>query len=155
MVYLIGHSWTDTDFTMMGWNNNRLYGWVLPGRNHQLVLLIDYSLRNPISDKEFGKWELVPVELIFENVINLKISLDMENYSELDIVNIERTNKRPTPNGRMIYWDYLIKLTNEAFISFTSTGFIQKTLSNPVVSETYDLDRESEFLTLTLGEKPL
>ena len=145
MNYPVGHTWTDSDFTMMGWNNTRLYGWVFPGRNHQFLLLLDYTLRNPITDESFANYELVPVELAFENVVNLKINLHMENYSEIDIVNIERTNKRLTPNGKMTYWDYSITLSNEGLISFSATGYTQKTLSNPVVSETYDLGRESVF----------
>lgn len=146
MKYPLGYTWSDADFALLGWNNNRLYGWVLPGRNHQLTLFLDYSLRNPIANNDFGKWELVPVELIFENVVNLKINLNMENYSEVDITSINRNNKHLTPNNKMTYWDYKINLSCEGFISFTSTGFNQKTLSSPIVSETYDLGRESVFL---------
>ena len=146
MSYHAGHKWTDFDFPKLGWKASRLYGWILPGRQHQFVLFIDYCLRHPITNPEFNQYELVPAELIFENVIGLKINLDMDSYSELDIVNIERINNRPSPNGKITLWDYTVSLSREGSISFTSTGFTQTTLSEPVITDNFDLDRETEFL---------
>jgi hypothetical protein len=142
MTYPIGYTWSEESFDEMRWNNNRLYGLFLPGRSHKFTLLLDYCLRNTMTNPNNKKWQLVPVQLTFENVINLKINTDHQNYTETDIVSISRENKKLTPNGKIFNWDYSIHLSPEGSISFTSTGFKQITLSAPILSETYDLDRE-------------
>lgn len=137
-----GKKWEDKDFDQLGWNNNRVYGFMLPGRRHKFKLFLDYAIQNPISDTEIGKWELVPVELVFADVVNLRIDLDIENFSEIGIVNIERGNRRPTPNGKLVYWDYVIDVSPGNSIAFSSTSFTQTAVANSVISDAYDLDRE-------------
>jgi len=146
VIYSVGHEWTNRDFTTLGWNASRLYGWILPGREHKFLLHIDYCLKTPITDQAIGKYEIVPVELIFEDVVGLKINIDLDNYTELDITHIERTNKRSSPNGKLTYWDFHVSLSVGGEISFTSTGFTQTTLSNPIITEGFDLDREIKLL---------
>lgn len=138
--------WTDDDFDELGWNNNRVYGFILPGRSRKFTLLLDYALRNPLSKDSFSQWELVPVQLTFENVINLVLNIDSGNYSETDIVNVVRQAGGHTPNGKMQQWDYRIELSPYGLITFTATSFIQTSLAASSSSEKYDLDRENTFL---------
>lgn len=147
MKYRFGHIWSEKDFTNMGWNSSRLYGLLLPGRNHKLTLMLDYVLQRPKSGiSDLKQWELIPVNLIYENVVDLEIKITMSKYTEIDIIDVSRSNERLTPNGKMTYWDYYIELSSDNFLQFTATNFTQRAIANPVVTKNSDLNREGDFL---------
>lgn len=137
-----GTVWTDKDFSELGWNSCRLYAVVLPGRRHELKLILDYSLHTPQPSDMRGIWELVPVELLFQNVVDLEICLRTEKLSEIDIINIVRENRRPTPNSKHEYEDYRIYLSNDGILTFAATGFKQIATADSAMSSRPDLDRE-------------
>lgn len=134
--------WTDKDYNQLGWNMSRLYGLSLPGRQHIMSFQLDYVLESPLNNTDHGTWKVAPAKLEFFDVVDLKIQLDQNNYSETSFVSLERSNMRPTPNGKLNYWDYRIEFSPDAVIEFTSTGFRQTLLEEPTITEFQDLDRE-------------
>ncbi len=103
-----GAVWTDEDFSQLGWNMSRLYNLTMPGRKHRMVFHLDYVLESPLNKTAHSKWKIIPAKLEFFGVVDLKAKINQSNYSETDFVSIERSNKRPTPNGKLVYWDYQI-----------------------------------------------
>ena len=137
--------WTDEDYSQLGWSMSRLYGLILPGRQHCLSLQLDYVLESPLRKTTHGVWKVAPAKLDFFDVIDLKIKMKQRNFSEVTFVSLERSNMRPTPNGKLIYWDYRIEFSPDALIEFTSTGFRQLLIGDVETTEFQDLDREMSF----------
>jgi len=137
-----GTIWSNNDFDQLGWSMSRLYGMNLPGRQHQMVFHLDYILESPLSNSTGVGWTVAPAKLEFYNVADLRIELNQSNYSETSFVSIERINERLTPNGKFDYWDFKIELSPNGKIEFTSTGFRQTLLADPIKTEFQDLDRE-------------
>lgn len=144
-----GKVWNDSDFTELNWNLTRLGGLMLPGVSHELIFLLDYALRNPMDFSDEKKWELVPVSLTFYNVVNLKIEIDLGNYTELDIVHISREWRGYTPNGKLNYWHFRIDLNPSGIVSFLSTSFNQTAIEDSEVTENYSFERESKVLAVS------
>lgn len=137
--------WSGDDFDQLGWNMSRLYGIVLPGRQHRLTFHVDYILESPLSNTSDEDWSIAPAKLEFFDVVGLNIQLAQTNHSEVCFVSVERSNQRPTPNGKLVYWDYKIELSSESIIEFTATGFQKTLLANSEKTENQDLDREMVF----------
>jgi hypothetical protein len=69
----------------------------------------------------------------------LKIAIEPENTIPTIISDVTRKNMRPTPSGELFVWDYEIELDKGA-IRFSATSFTQKLRSQPIFSETQDLN---------------
>ncbi len=132
--------WFDSDFSDMGWHDARLYAVALPDEDFKLTLDIDYIFKwEKLYDSVTGFW-VSPCDLIFGNVSSFKVSIDFGDTNLLFISDIQRKNKRLTPNGKYSEWDYQIQCDN-GLISFSATGFEQRVRKQPVLSKTQDLAR--------------
>lgn len=122
--------WTDSDFDQMGWHDCRIYSLVLPNEEFCLKLDIDYIFRwEKLPDGSFRFW-VSPCDLTFYNVSDFKIDIDFKSYMQLFIMDLNRSNARPSPNGMVTLWDYEIGC-DTGRISFTATGFEQVVLKQP------------------------
>ncbi|MCT4174833.1 hypothetical protein HZP56_17895, partial [Elizabethkingia anophelis] len=88
--------WTDMDFEQMGWHDNYIHAIVFPNENQKLVLDIDYIFKWVLNETStlYDFW-VSPSNLIFMDVLNLKINLDFQNTVGLGIQDINRSNPRP------------------------------------------------------------
>lgn len=127
--------WTDSEFKNMGWHDSRLYSIAFPDESLKFVLNIDYIFKWEEATKKF--W-VAPCILTFEDTLNLKIDIDFKNSTGIDIVSIGRDNKRLSPNGKIVIWDYSIE-TDKGIISFESSGYQQKVISQPILSDSQTL----------------
>ncbi len=132
--------YSDTAFNEMGWHDNRVYSIGVPTEDNKFTLDIDYIFEwSKEGDEHSGCW-ISPCELIFKGVHDLKINIDFKQYVFLFISTIIRTNKRLSPNGTVVIWDYKIELDN-GVIELSATGFEQIVKKQPVFSEFQDLER--------------
>ena len=136
----IKNIWTEKDFETMGWHDCRIYSISLPNEKYELIFNIDYIFSWEKFSEVDSKYLVSPCKLVFFNVFNLKLSVDFENSLKTFITDLTRENKRLSPNGKLIIWDYIIELDNGGLITFSSTGFKQIVKSEPVLIETQDLE---------------
>lgn len=129
--------WTDNDFELMGWHDSTLYQIKFLDKNLDFTLYIDYIFEWIQIENKF-EFLVAPCELVFRNVLNLKVSLEFENYVGIYIDSIKRKKIGKTPNGKFIYWKYSI-LTDRGGIEFTATGFEMHLISKPILSKSQDL----------------
>ena len=105
------------------------------------VLDIDYIFKWELEEaKDLYAFWVSPCLLVFHNVLDLKIEFDFQNVVGLDIDNIKRLNPKTSLAGNIIIWKYVIE-TNIGIISFYSTRFSQKVISQPVFSRSQLLPR--------------
>ncbi|OWV67778.1 hypothetical protein ATY76_12640 [Rhizobium sp. R339] len=131
--------WTTEDFDVMGWHDCRLYSVSLPNENFEFKIDIDYIFKWERRGDLFTGFWVSECDLTFHNVSDFKIAIEPENTIPTIISDITRENMRPTPNGDFFVWDYEIKF-DKGVIRFSATGFTQKLRSQPVFSETQDLN---------------
>ena len=136
----VPETYDDSDFSSLSWHDCRLYRIDVPDEKSSFVLDIDYIFEWEKSGDSFLAVWASPCRLVFEGVNYLKVNLDFENSSLLYISEIERTNERTSPDGSIKLNDYKITL-DKGVIEFTSTGFNQRHLRQPVRSENIDLGR--------------
>ncbi|CAI9673591.1 MULTISPECIES: hypothetical protein [Elizabethkingia] len=134
--------WTDMDFEQMGWHDNYIHAILFPNENQKLVLDIDYIFKWVLNETStlYDFW-VSPSNLIFMDVLNLKINLDFQNTVGLGIQDINRSNPRPYPNGKGLKWDYSI-FTDNGSIVFESSGFVQNIKKQPILTNSTTLIRE-------------
>jgi hypothetical protein len=132
--------WTEADFADMAWHDAVLYSMSFPQADHLIRFDIDYIFNWHWEHETVSGWDVAPCTLEFNDVSNLKISLDWERQGDTSIQNIMRNNSRPSPNGKFILWDYQIEL-DVGELSFTATGFTQALRKQPSFSASQSLGR--------------
>lgn len=132
--------WFNSDFEDMGWHDSRLYSIVIPSEDFKLSLDIDYIFKWAKSDGEQEGFWVSPCELLFFDVAGLKINVDFQDNMLLFISDIRRKNERLSPNGKAVEWDFEIEC-DLGLVSFSATGFEQRVRTQPVLSETQDLNK--------------
>ena len=137
----VKNTWTDDDFSEMGWHDNYIHSIIFPGNDYTMTFDIDYIFKwELVKEKNLYNFWISPVLLMFKNVSNLKIDIDFENSIGLDIVELKRVNSRPSPNGKLTIQDYIIN-TDKGLITFESTGFVQKVKKQPIFTSSQWLPR--------------
>ncbi|RUM26487.1 hypothetical protein EFQ99_09560 [Rhizobium vallis] len=131
--------WADADFDVMGWHDCRLYSISLPTENFEFKIDIDYIFKLERREERFVGFWVSECDLTFHHVSDFKISIQPENTFPTIISDITRKKVRPTPSGKLFVWNYEVEL-DKGVISFSSTGFTQKLRSQPVFSESQDLN---------------
>lgn len=134
--------WTDSDFEDMGWHDSRLYSVKFPDDELELKLDIDYIFKwEEVKGEKFKFW-IAPCDLIFSEVLSLKLEIDFSYSTGIDILSIRREQKEQSPNGTSI-WSYVIE-TDRGLISFETVGFKQKVRLQPILSESQNLTSRIE-----------
>jgi hypothetical protein len=114
------------NFDNFSWHDCKIYSLVFPSQDNCLQLDIDFIAEWIEGENSQGYNFLVaPAVLMFENVSDLIIKIETNNLAEFFIDEINRSNSRMSPNGKVLVFDFKIVL-NVGEIIFTSTGFKQK-----------------------------
>lgn len=134
--------WTEADFAEMGWHDSQLYAIHFPRMDTVLKLDIDYIFEWVLDEanKRFSFW-VAPCTLCFRGVITLKVDLDFDHQVGLEILDIERFDPVPYPDGQVIDWTYKISTSN-GDITFASTGYEQLVRRQPVFQDGQSLEGE-------------
>src|SRR5438309_8662854 len=81
--------WTEEDFENMKWHDCNIYA-IAFGVNYELSFDIDYIFRwvQPTGESEDFKFLVSPCTLIFENVRDLKLDIEITEPFRLEIEDI-------------------------------------------------------------------
>jgi len=142
--------WTEVDFDFMGWHDSHVYAVSFSSleKEYEFMLDIDYIFKwvSPLEGETYFKFWIAPCTLIFENVYDLVIDLEISVPSEITIGDIIRKNPK-TPKGvdyieKDVEYDWLIETFN-GDISFKSTGYKQYVRQHPKLTENQEIDFEN------------
>lgn len=133
----VKEKWTNVDFDEMGWHDSRLYQFKFPDESFSFTLYLDYIFKW-VEEKDSYKFWVSPCELTFKDVYNLKLNLSFENHLGLYISDIKR-KKLKSINNNITEWEFEIE-TDRGSIEFTSTDFEMNLISEPILSESQDLN---------------
>lgn len=129
--------WTDEDFNEMQWHDVRVHAMAFVPENHELVLDIDYVFEwMPQGEGKKFLFSISPATLVFENVYNIRIDLEMDGDIDIDL--IERKDPGTARNAQYTdnkqEWTWTVEChTGE--IEFRGAGFKQYIRREPVVQD--------------------
>jgi hypothetical protein len=137
--------YSDADFPQMGWHDATVYSMMFPTDDFSISFDIDYIFKWHRTGAAFSGWDVAPCTLKFENVSKLKVALDWslpDNMllNDTSFMDIRRQNMQPSPNGKVVCWDYEIEL-DVGVITFNATGFEQVVRVPPIFCESQQLGR--------------
>ena len=114
--------WTHRDFDVMGWHDSHLYCFTVLPEQFELALDIDYIAKwvKPIPPEEYFRFWVSPATLVFHDVQNINVAVEMGALMDLEILDITRT----PIEGKNGDWHWLIDLT-AGEITFDATGYTQ------------------------------
>ena len=69
--------WTEADFEVMGWHDNRIYALAFSADTFELILDIDYIFKwiNPEPGETFFQFWTAPATLVFQNVYDVEFDI--------------------------------------------------------------------------------
>ena len=134
------HVWTDTQFEEMSWHDNHIHALRVVEGEHgagELILDVDYIAEwLTVPDGGF-RFKIIPAELRFFGVTDLKIEVDYKSCSAalgpLSVSGIERKTEQRLHYVANVWTLSLNWPSGE--ISFEAKGFAQKAVGSPVLSE--------------------
>lgn len=136
--------WTENDFETMGWHDSMIYA-ITFNPDFEFIIDIDYIFKwvHPQEGETHFKFWVSPCTLVFENVYDLKINIEISTPFELEIDDITRSNPQTPKNGDFINrdteYDWTIE-TQQGSITFKSIGFKQFVRQKPVFSNSQQID---------------
>lgn len=100
---LVKKVWTDDDFDLMGWHDSHIYG-IAFAMPYQIAFDIDYIFQwvSPTKDDKYYKFWISPCTLIFENVHDLNLDIEISEPFEFEVSDIKREVQ-----GRPINAEYI------------------------------------------------
>ncbi|MHA4812330.1 hypothetical protein ACX0G9_29820 [Flavitalea flava] len=121
--------WTEKDFENMKWHDSNIYAMSF-GINNELSFDIDYifSWVQPTEESQYFRFWVSPCTLIFENVYDLKLDIEISEPFRLEVEDIiKHTPQRPINADyikREIEYQWEIG-TQQGNIIFKSVGYNQ------------------------------
>jgi hypothetical protein len=131
--------WTEEDFDTMGWHDSYIHA-ISFGINYELILDIDYifKLIQPTEANGYFKFWVSPCTLVFENVNDLKLNIEISEPFELQISDITRSNPQRPINAdyikREIEYYWTIE-TQQGNITLKSVGYKQYVRQQPILQD--------------------
>ena len=138
--------WTEADFEQMSWHDNTIHAFSF-NKDYKFLLDIDYIFEwvHPKPGKKYFKFWISPCTLIFENVYDLVLDMEVSEPHHLKIDSISRVNPQRPKNAdfinRELEYDWLIETLNGE-ISFKSVGYYLYVRQKPILSSTDEIDFE-------------
>lgn len=132
--------WTTSNFEEMSWHDCAVHGFNIAEEDHglgELTLQIDFILEWLHSESGSYDFRIVPAELVFHSVFNLKMEINYESVSAaIQPFSIEGIKKNTSfVNGvESIFWSLEINWPS-GVIEFISSGFTQTELGSSMVSK--------------------
>ena len=120
--------WTQDDYEEMGWHDSTIHAIAFLHSSHELALDIDYIFEwiPPRATYTHYKFWVAPATLIFENVNN--VTIDLELFDEVQLQGIIRGESRKPRNADHIAnfkeWNWKVD-SNVGEIDLWSVGYKQ------------------------------
>ena len=134
--------WTEADFDQMGWHDVRVHAIAAITERFEILFDIDYILQwvAPVPPSAHYTFWVAPATLVFENVSGVSIELELQG-GEFHVLDLARTDKQPSPNGKMTTWLWTIDGV-QGSIRFVATGYKQYLRRKPVQAQGQELTHE-------------
>lgn len=132
--------WTENDFSVMGWHDSKIWGFLPETEEFQFMLDLDYIFQwvHPKGKSKYFKFWVSPVTMVFEN--SYDIILDIESsQGEIEVSDLKMENFRKAPNGIVDVYDFIFEC-NEGEIKISSSGFKLYVRSAPVLQNNQHLE---------------
>jgi hypothetical protein len=131
-------TWTETDFSRMGWHDCHIHAIAFVPDQFEFVLDIDYIFQwvNPQPGEACFKFWVAPATLVFENVCNIVFDLKTDGGVEVESL-IREAPQRPHNAehiGRELEWRWIFEC-QEGSISFQSVGYKQYVRAMPQLTQ--------------------
>lgn len=136
--------WTENEFDLMDWHDSYIHA-IAFERNYEFILDIDYIfswIKPSDNNNQFGFF-ISPCTLVFENVHDLKLDIQISEPFKLQISNITLSNPQRPINADYInreveyYWTIS---TQQGDITLKSVGFKQYVRGNPKIQHSQFID---------------
>jgi hypothetical protein len=137
--------WTTEDYETMGWHDATIRAIAFLPETYELALDIDYIFEwiEPAGDDRYYGFMVAPATLVFENLNQATIDLDL--FDDVQLQDITRTASRVPNNAEFIdeqiEWHWVIE-SNVGEIKFWSVGYKQFIRQNPRLTRTQKLSLE-------------
>jgi len=132
--------WSEDDFSIMGWHDSKIWGFLADSENFEFMVDLDYIFQwvHPKEGETYFKFWVAPVTMVFENAYD--IFLDIESrQGELEVADLHMENKRKTKNGRFDEHDFRFEC-QEGDFKVSATGFKMYVRKAPVLQSGQTLD---------------
>jgi hypothetical protein len=145
--------WTTENFEEMCWHDCAVHGFDIAEEAHglgELTLQIDYILEWLSSESGSYEFRIVPVELVFYSVFDLKFEINYESVSAaIQPFSIEGIKKEISiVNGvESVFWSLEINWPS-GVIEFTSSGFTQTEIGSSTVSKKQFLSKHERKMLI-------
>lgn len=118
---LIKSFWTHEDFDGMGWHDARLYAFTVLPESFELVMDLDYITRwvHPVPPETHFSFWVSPVTLVFRDVQNMSVAIEMTALCEVEILDVKRG---PATSGHG--WRWVLELSCGE-VALDASGFAQ------------------------------
>jgi hypothetical protein len=115
--------WSESDLETMGWHDTFIHA-ISFSEDSKFLLDIDYIFKwiDPVKEETYFKFWVAPCTLIFEDVRNLKITVEISMPFELEIADLHRISKD----------EWKIE-THQGDIDFYAIGYKQYVRQNPIL----------------------
>jgi hypothetical protein len=138
--------WTDADFEQMGWHDSWVYAIAFLPETFEFALDLDYIFRwvHPAPGETYFKFWVVPATLVFSDVDELNINLEIGYGGGLEIADINRTDPQEIQAGDYAgqnTWRYVIE-TQEGEISLRAYSYKQYIRKKPVFGQAQALEMD-------------
>ena len=137
---------TDVDFDNMNWHDSFIYALTL-GEKNELIFNIDYIFQwiHPTKESNYFNFWVSPCTLVFDNVYELRLDIEVSEPFEIEISEIQRDNPQKPKNAdyilRDIEYDWTIE-TNQGEIKFKSVGYKQFVRQTPTLLDKQRIEIE-------------
>lgn len=130
---------TTDEFDQLSWHDVTIKNVSFINKKFELLFEIDFILDwlHPKSEIEYFKFNVAKASLLFENVYDLQIEINTD--ANVRINEVSRSKRSTNKNTGVEEWVWLLDCI-EGSIKFISSGFVLELKSNPIISETQNLD---------------
>lgn len=121
--------WTEVDFDQMNWHDVHIHA-ISFDAGYRFLLDIDYILQwiDPVAENAYCQFYIAPCTLVFENVSDLKIDIEVVEPFQIQIYDLNRTDPRRPINAeyikREVEYEWIIS-TAQGDMAFRSIGYSQ------------------------------
>lgn len=129
--------WTENDYDQMGWHDATIHAVAFFPDVFEIAFDIDYIFEwiDPKPDETYFSFWVAPATLVFENVNDA--SIDLELYDSVQLQNIDRGESRRPRNAEYVdrdqEWEWVLD-SNVGEIRIWSIGYKMYIRQRPVLT---------------------
>src|SRR4051812_46948924 len=137
--------WDEKDYERMGWHDATIHAMAFRPEIYEFWLDMDYIFEwiHPSENETYYRFQVSPVTLVFENVDELAI--DIEVFDSVQLQDVIRGQSRRPRNAehimREIEWRWTID-TNVGEITLWAAGYKQYVRQRPLLVKSQELTLE-------------